>query len=393
MADCRWVDTLEALTSAVEQFKGYSSLAFDAEMDSFFVYHTKLCLIQVTAGDSDYLIDPLEISDLSVLNAVTQDPSIRKVFHAGENDIPFFRDRGVEFKNLFDTHLAAKILELPSKGLAGLVELYFQVELSKEHQRSDWRLRPLSDEQLAYAQEDTRYLNRLADLLQHELVERELEEQAWQEFVGVERFSFASKQWDPNGWARIKGANELTGLQRAVAAGLFAWREQVAEREDQALFRVLNNATLLALTRRRFSSQAALQQWLKSKYLKDRAAEIFAVVTKALDGGPILLPDLGKKKYGGLSPEEESLFQRLREWRNEESLRSKVEPERVFSNKQLKRIVRRGPLLSEDLKELSTVEPWRIEKYGSRILEVLREPIEDLPEKPQAEEPASSSSD
>jgi ribonuclease D len=127
MRTLTWVDTTAGLAAAVEELARHSSIALDAEMDSYFVYHTKLCLVQISAGQSDYLIDSLALQDLSLLNTVTMNPAVRKVVHAGENDIPYFRGRGVTFANLFDTHLAARLLDLESKSLAGLVELYFGI--------------------------------------------------------------------------------------------------------------------------------------------------------------------------------------------------------------------------------------------------------------------------
>lgn len=356
----------------VEELSRQRSIALDAEMDSYFVYHTKLCLVQISAGESDYLVDSLALPDLSGLNAVTMDSSIRKVVHAGENDIPYFRKSGVTFSNLFDTHLAAKLLELESKSLAGLVELYFGVTLSKDHQRSDWRLRPLPEEQIAYAREDTLYLNELADRLQTQLAEAGLGIEAEQAFETLERFEVKKKDWDPDGWAKIKGAKELSGSQRSALAALYGWRDQLASRQDLALFRVVGNGLLLALARKKFSDPAELRAWAKSPWLSDNSEELVELLRRARDRGPVGFPELGRKRFGGLDPEEEACFERLREWRNEESRRKEVPPERVFSNRQLKKIAKWRPLDLEALRKVEGVEPWRVEEFGSAVLELLK---------------------
>lgn len=366
-----WVDTASGLDSVVEELSQHGSIAFDAEMDSYFVYHTKLCLVQISAGDSDYLIDSLALGDLSALNAVTMDSSIRKVVHAGENDIPFFRSRGVTFSNLFDTHVAAKLLESDSKSLAGLVELYFGVTLSKDHQRSDWRLRPLPDEQIAYAREDTLYLNELADRLQVELVDQGLWKEAEQAFSCLESFVVRKKDWDPHGWAKIKGSKELSGVQRTTLEALYGWREQLASKEDLALFRVVGNGVLLALARKRFSKADELRAWAKTPWLVDNSQEIVEILVRAREKGAIPFPDLGKKRFGALSDEEEALFGRLRNWRNDESRRREVPPERVLSNRQLKAIAKRRPQALSDLSSLEGLEPWRVQEFGEVILRLV----------------------
>ncbi len=366
-----WVDTAPDLEAAVEEMARHASVAFDAEMDSYFVYHTKLCLVQISAGETDYLVDSLALEDLTPLNKVTTDPAIRKVVHAGENDVPYFRGRGVTFRNLFDTHLASRLLELESKSLAGLVEIYFGLVLSKDQQRSDWRLRPLPQEQVAYAREDTLHLNALADLLATELQAKGLGIEAEQAFVSLERFEVRKKEWDPDGWAKIKGARELTPPQRTALAALYGWRDRLASREDLALFRVVGNGLLLALARKKFTVAADLRSWAKSPFLSDNAQELIDVLGKARDQKPISFPELGKKRFGGLAPGEEELFERLREWRNEESRRKEVPPERVLSNRQLKRIAKDQPRTTEELSRTEGLEPWRVQEFGTAVLAIV----------------------
>jgi ribonuclease D len=87
--------------------------------------------------------------------------------------------------------------------------------------------------------------------------------------------------------------------------------------------------------------------------------------------GPIAFPELGRKRFGGLGPDEEELFGRLREWRNEESRRKEVPPERVFSNRQLKRIAKVQPRDLRQFKDLDGVEPWRVDEFGPAVLAIV----------------------
>ena len=51
----------------------------DTEADSFHHYREKLCLIQLSDTERDYIIDPLKVKDLSPLAEVLSNPAIVKV--------------------------------------------------------------------------------------------------------------------------------------------------------------------------------------------------------------------------------------------------------------------------------------------------------------------------
>jgi ribonuclease D len=324
----------------------------------------------MTVQDRDYLIDPLALDDLTPLNTLTEDPTVTKVFHAGENDVPYFRSRGVKFKNLFDTHVAAKLLELPSKSLGGLVELYFDTVLAKDQSRADWRIRPLPDEQVAYARQDTLYLCPLADKLTQELREAGIEKEAGQTFEGLEELDLRVKEFDPDGWAKIKGARELSGTQRTIMRDLFAWRERVAEEADLALFRVAPNGALIGLSRKNFQTAAQVKAWSRSRFFKQHAKELARILETGRSSEPIPFPQI-RKHSRDWSAADEKMFEVLRKWRNEESEKRGIEPSRIFSNRQLKLVVREKPGDPKSLAKVGGLEPWKIEEFGPKVIELV----------------------
>jgi ribonuclease D len=369
MKELLWVDTQAKLREVVQMAKDCESVALDAEMDSYYSYRTKLCLVQMTLNGHDVLIDPLALNDLSLLNEVTENPSIRKVFHAGENDVPYFREHGVVFQGIFDTHIAAKVLELPTKSYGGLVERYFEVVLAKDQSRADWRLRPLPDEQVEYARQDTLHLCALAEILAQELREAEAEVEADHHFRALEPRTLREKAFDSEGWAKIKGARELTPVQWSVLSELYAWREKRAEEADLAAFRVAHNGALLSLSRKRFTRAEQLRGWAKSNFFRDHAEDLVNLMLKGKERGPIPYPDLRKKTSADWSSADEKLFNKLRQWRNEESERRGIDASRVLSNKQLKSIARQRPKTQACLLAVEGLEAWSIEQYGTAILQ------------------------
>ncbi|MPC38912.1 Exosome component 10 [Portunus trituberculatus] len=95
------------------------------------------------------------------------------VIHGADYDILWLqRDCGVYVVNLFDTHQAAVVLEYPSRSLAALLLHFCQIQANKVFQRADWRIRPLTQEFVDYARQDSHYLLYIYDLMRNELIEK-----------------------------------------------------------------------------------------------------------------------------------------------------------------------------------------------------------------------------
>ncbi|HUM63014.1 MAG TPA: ribonuclease D, partial [Anaerolineaceae bacterium] len=134
-------------------------LAIDTESNSLYAYRERVCLVQVSTPQTDYLVDPLALTDLSALGSLFADSRRQKIFHAAEYDILCLkRDYNFTFNNIFDTMIAARILSYPQVGLGNLLSAWFGIELEKKYQRADWGKRPLPQAMLDYARMDTHYL-------------------------------------------------------------------------------------------------------------------------------------------------------------------------------------------------------------------------------------------
>ena len=102
------VQDARGLTRLLDDLASQTEIAVDTEADSFFNYKEKVCLIQVTVEDRDYLLDPLAGFDIAPLGEILADPKKEKIFHDGEYDVLIMkRSFGFRFDNLFDTRVAA----------------------------------------------------------------------------------------------------------------------------------------------------------------------------------------------------------------------------------------------------------------------------------------------
>src|SRR5689334_25432706 len=93
------------------------------------------------------------------------------IVHAAREELNFaLHACGRAPANLFDTQLAAGFCspEYPSS-YGSVVTRFLNARPAKGEQRTDWRRRPLTDEQIDYALEDVRYLLPLHDALNKKL--------------------------------------------------------------------------------------------------------------------------------------------------------------------------------------------------------------------------------
>ncbi len=130
-----WVDTPELLEAMVGELLKEPRVAVDTESNSLHAFRERVCLIQFSTPVHDYLVDPLQLSDLSQLIPVFSNPDIEKIFHAAEYDlICLRRDFGFHVVHLFDTMHAARVLGYTAVGLDKLLSDKFQVQVDKRLQ-------------------------------------------------------------------------------------------------------------------------------------------------------------------------------------------------------------------------------------------------------------------
>ncbi|HSJ75172.1 MAG TPA: ribonuclease D, partial [Gemmatimonadales bacterium] len=182
-------------------------LAVDTEAASFHRFRDRVYLLQLSSRHETAIVDPLAVSNLDSFGAVLANPSIEIVFHDADYDLRLLsQEYGFRATNLFDTRIAAQLLNEPGVGLAALLEKYLGVRLDKRYQRADWSARPLPREMLDYAASDTRHLPVLRDILRSQLSERGRLDWAEEEFALLSSNPRTVAEPDEPGYLRLKGA-------------------------------------------------------------------------------------------------------------------------------------------------------------------------------------------
>lgn len=278
------VEDPHTLSQAKEAVRAAATLAIDTEYDSFRYFRDKLCLIQVQTGDRTWLIDPFCGLDLAFLGEVVESEAVLKIFHAGDNDIRILkRDYGFSFRNIFDTHRAAHLLGHRQLALGRLIEAYLGITLAKTQQRSRWDLRPLKEEQLAYAALDTAYLPVLYERLAAELKQRGLEKRASEVFAAMTEVSWQPKTLDQHGHRQIAGSGLLSEGQKERLRRLFSWRFEKARTRDRACFLILTDRQLMDLARLEQVSLETLSSVLPPEKIRLYGAEVLAILEEKSD--------------------------------------------------------------------------------------------------------------
>ena len=308
-----WIDRTDALERALSTLER-GPLAIDTEADSLHHYPEKVCLIQLSFGGNDFLVDPLGEVSLEPLAERLARRGIVKVLHGADYDLRMLhRGFGVTFAGLFDTMVAARIVGELRFGLAALLENYFDVPMDKKFQRADWSKRPLTPEMARYAAMDTHYLIPLYEALRSRLDELGRLDWAAEEFERLERIRTAQPGADEEGFRRVKGAGKLDRRKLAVLRELWMLRETHARRLDRPPFRVLHDERLIELAQglpQRISDLEAVEELPRPWRQGRRAHELLAAVGDGLAVPREEWPTRGKGgrgRAGQKAPDEKLL--------------------------------------------------------------------------------------
>ncbi|MFH1620204.1 MAG: ribonuclease D, partial [bacterium] len=242
------IETGQQLSDLVKRLQAYRRISMDTESDSLYVYNERLCLVQISAGSANYIVDTLRIKDLAPLRPLLESPDMEKIFHAAESDVRVFKKAlHCEVRNLFDTMVAARFLGIKACGLASLIKEYFGVTLNKKFQKANWGLRPLSKEMIEYAAADTRHLLRLSEILEKKLAELGLATEAAEEFNRLSRLKPEPRKFIESAYLNMAAARDMDGRSLAVLRELYLARENAAREKNVPPFKIIGEDLMVRL--------------------------------------------------------------------------------------------------------------------------------------------------
>ncbi|MEO0605734.1 MAG: HRDC domain-containing protein [Myxococcota bacterium] len=372
------------LREVVDKLERSRVIGIDTESDSSYAYQEKVCLIQVSDLEADYIIDPLLIGDVSSLGPVLADPSIVKVLHGADYDIVCLdRDYGFRFRGLFDTLVAAQLIGMERIGLADLIDRYFGIPIDKQYQRHNWGLRPLEDEHVAYARGDTHFLLALHEIMIKTVRRRGRLRHLREECRLLQQKRWTGKGHDPEGWIELKGASDLDAVGMKVLRRLYQYRDKQARRQDRPVYKVIPDGVLLELAEHRPHDRGELDDLFRRKQAMRRryGSGLLEAIHQGLDDPKVEVPEKRKRKKTRprtalrtrlRGRQAERVMASLKQWRNDlVDKEPGLTPFTVASNSTLKWIASLRPQNLEELEQVPEVRKWQVVDFGEEILELL----------------------
>jgi ribonuclease D len=375
--DYIWIDTQQNLIDFSRSLDPSLPLTIDIEADSLHHYREKLCLVSVAHGNRFILIDALAIKDWTAIWPFWQRHTW--IFHGMDYDLKMLQQVGAgPPAQIFDTMLAAQLLNFPAVGYAALVEHYFLVKLNKSSQREDWSKRPLPKKMIAYAVLDVSYLQPLAEKIKKDLKENEKLEWHRQtcERVMFQSFKASSSRDEEEAsserW-RISGCRDLPADALPILKALWYWREKEAERRDVPVFKVIHNNQLLALARWGLNTQR-LSDWPQGLNWIGRHPQIANEIQKVILEARESKSERHLKRPSRIvhNPDFEINMQTLRETRDLAAQRHQLPPSLIASKQILAEIARKPKEAPERLIKSYRLAPWQYDLLAPAIEKIIR---------------------
>lgn len=295
------VEDVQGLKALAAKLHDVNEFAVDLEHNQYRSFQGMTCLMQISTRSEDYVIDTLKLRVHigPYLREVFKDPKKKKVMHGADRDILWLqRDFGIYICNLFDTGQGSKVLGLERNSLEYLLQHFCGVTANKEYQNADWRLRPLPDEMLRYAREDTHYLLHIYDLMKIRLLTfSSVSENSDSHLVEVYKRSSAicmnlyeKELLTDNSYLYIYGlqGTNFNTQQLAIVAGLCQWRDVVARMEDESTGYILPNKTLLEIAKEMPVTAGKLRRLVRSRhaYIERNLGSVVNIIKTSIQNAP-----------------------------------------------------------------------------------------------------------
>lgn len=331
------LETAAQVEDAARAWSDCPVLGIDTEFVRERTYRAELGLVQISDGATAWLWDPLSLGSSEPVQRLLQRHEILKVLHAGSEDLEVLLHAvDAAPQPLCDTQVACAMLGQPLQlSFQGAVKWLFDIDIDKDHTRSNWCRRPLKQGQLRYAAIDVVPLPLMLETLRPRL--EAAGRWSWMEEEVARMRKVAAATIDPDRvYLRIRGANSLDDRGLRALRALARWREEVAQARNRARVFVISDAGLMELARLRPASLSAIRavDQVHPKALERYQRELLDLIAAAeSDRTPIHRPQ----------PLDNGQRQTLNELRRVVKTRAReldVDPALLASRRELERLLR-----------------------------------------------------
>ena len=361
-SDWQWLKSKEDLNQLLAQAQKIPVLALDLEADSMYRYHTRICLIQISSPEQNWICDPFDFEFIPELTQILDQCLL--LMHGSDYDLRLMKSFwNYTPKNIWDSHMAGRFIGLTQLGLGALVQEYCQISLDKKFQKADWTKRPISPEMLDYAAHDTQFLFTIYDKMTLKL--QELERFDWcnqstKHFLETNSISFDGNNDDS--W-RIKNSSKLPRKGLAYLKILWKWRENLALEFDAPPFKIVANEQLLSASFQLSTGKSLLAAF-------DRLPRRITLDTFAPYLEEIKNVEFMNEKEYPIKPHDRGIilkgpattrFEHIKEYRDRISLSLNLDPALLISKNQMVYLSEKPHSYAEQLL------PWQSELLKNEI--------------------------
>ncbi len=294
------ITTTADLAAACTRLARHPVITVDTEFLRETTYYPLLCVVQMASPEEALVIDALADGiDLKPFFTLMANENVLKVFHAARQDIEIIWHRaGIVPHPIFDTQVAAMVLGYgDSIAYDQLVERITGHRPDKTHRFTDWSRRPLTKEQIHYAEADVTHLRDVFAALDADLKRRQRSDWVSEEMevlTSPRTYDFHPER----AWERLK-TRVRKPKELAVLMEIAAWREQEAQSRDVPRSRVLKDdaigdiATHAPTSIEKLGNLRSLPKGFeRSKW----GADIVAAVQRGVARDPASLPKIEKPR-------------------------------------------------------------------------------------------------
>ena len=357
------ITTTADLSAACARLAQHPVITVDTEFLRETTYYPLLCVVQMASPDEALVIDALaEGIDLTSFFELMANEKVLKVFHAARQDIEIIWHRAnIVPHPIFDTQVAAMVLGYgDSIAYDQLVERITGHRPDKTHRFTDWSRRPLSKEQVHYAEADVTHLRDVFAALDADLKKRGRIDWVSEEMeilTSPRTYDFHPER----AWERLK-TRVRKPKELAVLMEVAAWREQEAQSRDVPRSRVLKDdavgdiATHAPTSIEKLGNLRSLPKGFeRSKW----GSDIVAAVQRGLARDLAALPKLEKPRNNANGAAIVELLKVLLRMTSERhAVASKV----IATVDDLEQIA------ADDQADVAALQGWRRELFGEAAL-------------------------
>jgi ribonuclease D len=360
------LETPSQVARAAKAWRGCGILGLDTEFVRERTYHANLGLVQISDGQTVWLLDPLAEGALDALNALLINPGIQKIFHGPSEDLEVLQHAaGALPEPMIDTQVACALLgQSLQLGYHKAVHWLLDIEIDKEQTRSNWCARPLSKAQLHYAALDVCLLPMMWEILHSRLEQKNrlewLSEDCQRQLQRARSEAPTSELW-----RRVRGAGRLDATSSAILQALVEWREGEARRRNLPRGFVITDPVLLTIADRKIQRPEDLERLndLHRKTLQRHGARLCRLVEETRDSGHTLTP------LASLTTAQQKLLKRMQALVQQAAKDLGVEPSLLAPKRDLEELILSagGAAIPERL------GGWRHDVLGRQLLQLMKD--------------------